>query len=63
MTSEEYFVMIMYILMGLTFVAFVLLFLYIIYDEKEDGLSSKTALTKNILNTFLFYLLRILDFL
>ncbi|MBS7614963.1 hypothetical protein KEJ18_04450 [Candidatus Bathyarchaeota archaeon] len=36
MTVEEYFSTIIWILMGLTFIAISLIFLYMIYGEKEE---------------------------
>lgn len=56
MNVEEYFGMIISILMGLTFIALFLIFLYMIYGEKEKSIpSSKLAFFKNILNFILFY--------
>jgi len=42
LTVEEYFGMIINISMGLTLVALMLIFLYMIYGEKEKELSSST---------------------
>ena len=42
MTTEEYFGMIINILMGLTFIVLVMIFLYMIYGEKEGKSSSLT---------------------
>ena len=55
MTSEGYYMMIIFILMGLTFITLFLLFLYMIYGEKEEELpSQKTAIIKNILDLSLY---------
>jgi len=46
MTTEVYFSIIIWILMGLTFIAISLIFLYMIYGEKEETSSSATKATK-----------------
>lgn len=57
MTAEEYFGLIIYVLMGLTFIALVLIFLYMIYGGKEEATSSpKVTFIRNVLNTLLFRL-------
>jgi len=52
MTVEEYFSTIIWILMGLTFVAISLIFLYMIYGEKgeatENSSSTKAAVASHL---------------
>ena len=43
MTVEEYFGMIINILMGLTLIVLVMIFFYMIYGEKEERQSSSTG--------------------
>jgi len=51
MGVDEYFSMVILALMGLTFIALVLAFLYMIYGEKEESVpSSKTAFFRKILS-------------
>jgi hypothetical protein len=60
LTADEYFAMIILALMGLTFIAFLLIFLYMVYGEKEEKVpSTKMTFLKNILGTVLLCLLRI----
>ncbi len=40
MTTEQYFGMIINILMGLTLIVFVLIFFYMVFGEKEEKTSS-----------------------
>jgi len=52
MGVDEYFSMVILALMGLTFIALVLAFLYMIYGEKEESApsSSKTAFLRKIMS-------------
>ncbi len=52
MTVSSYFDMIIWILMGLAFIAISLIFLYMIYGEKEP--SRPSSLTKNVKFTNIF---------
>lgn len=59
MSVADYFGMIILILMGLTFIALFLAFLYMIYGEKEEGTSSTNVrplhkIRKNLLLSFRF---------
>jgi len=49
LSVEEYFGIIINILMGLTFIALMLIFLYMIYGEKEEKSSSTGRLAVKIL--------------
>jgi hypothetical protein len=62
MSVEEYFSTIMMVLMGLTFIALALIFLYMVYGEKEEAPSVETKATTatnfalSWANRILFYL-------
>jgi len=43
MSVEEYFSTIIWILMGLTFIAISLIFLYMIYGEKEESTETSSS--------------------
>ncbi len=43
MSVEEYFSTIIWILMGLTFIAISLIFLYMIYGEKEEATETSSS--------------------
>jgi hypothetical protein len=43
MSIEEYFSTIIWILMGLTFIAISLIFIYMIYGEKEEATESSSS--------------------
>jgi flagellar basal body-associated protein FliL len=64
MSVEEYFSTIIWILMGLAFVAISLIFLYMIYGEKEET-NQSTGQTKavNAVNNFLKFTNKISMFL
>ena len=56
MGIDEYFGTIILILEGLSFVAIFLIFLYMIYGEKEEGKSStRVMLPMKIINFFLHF--------
>jgi hypothetical protein len=58
--AEEYFAMIVLILIALTFIAFFLLFLYMVYGETKEGVRSKNvAFLKNIQGSILLWPLKI----
>jgi hypothetical protein len=64
MSVEEYFSTIIWILMGLTFIAISLIFIYMIYGEKEEATetsSSTKAIT--VTNTILKFTSKIQVFL
>jgi len=57
LTTEEYFGMIINILMGLTLIAFVAIFLYMVYCEKEEKpLSPARSLMITLLQEFMIRL-------
>ncbi len=59
MGIDEYFTMVMLVLMGLTLIAFCLVFLYMMYGEKEESTPSPSrALLRNIAGLALLWLSR-----
>jgi len=59
MNVEEYFGMIISILMGLTFIALFLAFLYMMYGEKEESATpTKVKFFKNLSKSILLYLFK-----
>jgi uncharacterized membrane protein len=57
MNINEYFGMIIFILMGLTFIALVLIFLFMIYGGKTDKSSFKVKALKSVVTGRLLFLL------
>jgi len=58
LNADEYFGMIINILMGLTFVVLILIFLYMIYGEREKEPSSSTSKVAKIYQKLLTGLCR-----
>jgi hypothetical protein len=57
MSIDEYYVLIISVLMGLTFIALILIFLYMIYGEKEESVTSSNAVfLKKILRPLILWL-------
>ncbi len=64
MSVEEYFSTIIWILMGLTFIAISLIFLYMIYGEKEEATeTSSSTKTITVMNNILKFTSKIPAFL
>ncbi|OYT49904.1 hypothetical protein B6U79_00875 [Candidatus Bathyarchaeota archaeon ex4484_231] len=62
MTPDEYFSMIILVLMGLTFVAISLIFLYVVYGEKETTVqTTKANMRQMFFNSFLRVQLTLLN--